>query len=193
MVRRTAPPTVASAAAPLAFGTIRVTARAAELRDDSAEFRSREVERSLDLRPARSLAVSARVELKSYDDADFSPWDGEVNVAWLPGDHHRVDVAAARLLVGDNVAAIEHRLIGTFGSIGVTERLTSRLSTAVSVDATRWSEDNTRLRVQGDTAVRVRGRRRRDDRVADDLSALLARRSSSGSSRRASTWRRAQR
>jgi len=66
----------------------------------------------------------------------------------LPGDRHRIDVAAARVVIGDNVAAIQHRLIGSFGSIGVTERLTSRLSTAVSADVTRWSEGNTRLRVQ---------------------------------------------
>jgi len=140
--------TVGSAAAPLALGTVGVTARAAELRGDSDQFRSRELEGFLDLRPAPALAVSARGGLKSYDQANFSPWDGEVNVALLPGDRHRIDVAAARVVIGDNVAAIQHRLIGSFGSIGVTERLTSRLSTAVSADVTRWSEGNTRLRVQ---------------------------------------------
>jgi len=140
--------TVGSAAAPLALGTVGVTARAAELRGDSDQFRSRELEGFLDLRPAPALAVSARGGLKSYDQANFSPWDGEVNIALLPGDRHRIDVAAARVVIGDNVAAIQHRLIGSFGSIGVTERLTSRLSTAVSADVTRWSEGNTRLRVQ---------------------------------------------
>jgi hypothetical protein len=140
--------TVGSAVAPLALGTMRLSARAAELRGDSAEFRSRELDASLDLRPAPALAVSARAEIKSYDQANFSPWDAEVNVAWLPGDRHRIDVAAARLLISDNVAAIQHRLTGTFGSVGVTERLTSRVSIAVSTDVTRWSEENTRLRVQ---------------------------------------------
>jgi len=148
---------LASAAAPLALGTIRVTGRAAELRGDSARFESREVEMSLDLRPARSLAVSARGGLRSYETPDFSPWNAEINFAWLPDDHHRVDVGAARLLITDNVAAIEHRLTGTFGSVGITERLTSQLSTAVSVDATRWSEGNTRLRVRATPRLALEG------------------------------------
>jgi len=139
---------LASAAAPLALGVVRVAGRAAELRGDSAELRSREVEASLDFRPARAVALSARAGLRAYDEIGFSPWDGEVNVAWLPGDRHRMDVAAARVVIGDNVAAIQHQLIGTFGSVGVTERLTSGLSFALSADATRWSEDNTRLRLR---------------------------------------------
>jgi hypothetical protein len=58
------------------------------------------------------------VGLKSYEAVDFSPWEGEVNVAWLPGDHHRVDLSAARLIIGDNVAAIEHQLVGAYGASG---------------------------------------------------------------------------
>ena len=135
-----------SAAAPLAFGTIRMSARAAELRGDSAILQSREAEASMDLRPAAALALLGRAGIRSYDGIDFSPWDGEVDLVWLPGDHHRVDLAAARLLITDNVAAIENGLTGTFGSFGVTERLTSQLTTAMSVDATRWSEGNTRVR-----------------------------------------------
>jgi tetratricopeptide (TPR) repeat protein len=135
-----------SAAAPLAFGTLRANARAAELRDDSAVFQSREAETSIDLRPAAALALLGRAGIRSYDGVDFSPWDGELDVVWLPGDHHRVDLAAARILITDNVAAIQHRLTGTFGSFGLTERLTPQLTTALSVDATRWSEGNTRLR-----------------------------------------------
>jgi hypothetical protein len=146
-----------SAAAPLALGTIRVAARAAELRDDTTSLESREAETSLDLRPARSLAVSGRVGLRSYESQDFSPWDGEVNVAWLPGDHHRVDLTGARLIIGDNVAAIEHRLVGTFGSVGLTERFTSRFSTAVSVDATHWSEGTTRVRVRATPRLALEG------------------------------------
>jgi tetratricopeptide (TPR) repeat protein len=148
---------VASGAAPLAFGAIRVTARAAELRDDSVRFESREAETSLDVRPARSLALSGRVGLKSYEAVDFTPWEGEVNVAWLPGDHHRVDLSAARLIIGDNMAAIEHQLVGAYGSVGLTERLTSRLSTALSVDATHWSEGNTRFRVRATPRLALEG------------------------------------
>jgi len=139
---------LASGAAPLTLGAVRVAGRGAELRGDGVALRSREVETSLDLRLAPAVALSARAGLSAYDDIAFSPWDGEVNVAWLPGDRHRLDVAAARVIISDNVAAIQNRLTGTFGSVGISERLTSGLSLAVSADATRWSEDNTRLRVR---------------------------------------------
>ena len=137
---------LASGAAPLALGKVRVAGRAAQLRGDGVELRSREVETALDLRPARAVALSARAGLSAYDDIAFSPWDGEINVAWLPNDRHRLDVAAAHVVISDNVAAIQNHLTGTFGSVGISERLTSGLSLAVSADATRWSEDNTRLR-----------------------------------------------
>jgi len=138
---------LASGAAPVTLGAVRVAGRGTELRGDGVTLRSREVETTLDLRPARALAVSARAGLRGYEDIAFSPWDGEVNFAWLPGDRHRLDVAAARVVVSDNVAAIQNHLLGSFGSIGATERLTSALSLALSADATHWSEDNTRLRL----------------------------------------------
>src|SRR4030095_12503717 len=141
----------------LALGAFRVAARAGELRGDSAVLESREAEMSLDLRPAHSLAVSARGGFRAYETIAFSPWDGEVNVAVLPGDRHRVDFAAARLVIGDNVAAIQHRLTGAFGSVGVTERLTSGLSIALSADATRWSEENTRLRFRATPRLSFEG------------------------------------
>src|SRR5262245_28158194 len=139
---------LASGTAPLALGRLRVAGRAAELRGDGAELRSREVETSVDLRPVPAVALSARAGLRAYDDIAFSPWDGEVNVAWLPGDRHRMDFAAARVVITDNVPAIQNHLVGTFGSVGVTERLTAGLSLALSADATRWSEGNTRLRMR---------------------------------------------
>jgi hypothetical protein len=148
---------LASAAAPLALGSVRMAGRVAELRGDSAELRSREVETSLDVRPMHAAAVSARLGLREYEDTGFSPWDAEVNVAWLPGDRHRVDVTAARLVIADNVAAIQNRLVGTYGSIGITERLTSGLSLALSADQTRWSEDNTRLRLRATPRLSFEG------------------------------------
>lgn len=101
---------------------------------------------SLDLRPVPALAIAARGGVRAYDFDDFTPWEGEVNLAWLPGDRHRVDVSAARVVLSDNLPAIQQRLVGRFASIGLTERLTTRLSTAVSGDMTRWSEGNTRVR-----------------------------------------------
>ena len=148
---------VGSAVAPLAVGTFRLTARAAELRDDSVALRSQEAEASLDLRPAPALALLARGGARRYDFDDFTPWDGELDLVWLPGDRHRVDVAAARLMLTDNVAAVQQRLVGTFASIGLTERLTSRFSTAISVDATRWSEGNTRIRVRATPRLSLEG------------------------------------
>ena len=146
-----------SAAAPLTLGSVRASARAAELRSDSILLRSREAEASVDLRPSSALALSARAGMRSYDEADFSPWDGEVNIALLPGDRHRVDATVARLLIADNVAAIQHRLVGTFGSVGLTERLTSGLSIALSADETWWSENNTRLRLRATPRLSFEG------------------------------------
>jgi hypothetical protein len=139
---------VGSGVAPLTLGAVRVAGQGAELRGDGVVLRSREVETSLDIRLAPAVAVSARAGLRGYDDIEFSPWDGEVNLTWLPADRHRLDVAAARVVISDNVAAIQNHLIGTFGSIGVTERLTSGLSLAASTDVTHWSEGNTRLRLR---------------------------------------------
>jgi hypothetical protein len=148
---------VGSGVSPLAFGTIRAAARTAELRDDSTALRSREAEMSLDLRPAAALALLGRAGIRSYEGADFSPWEGELDLVWLPSDHHRIDLAAARLIIGDNVAAIEHGLTGTFGSVGITQRLTSGLTTAFSVDATRWSEGNTRTRARATPRFQFEG------------------------------------
>jgi hypothetical protein len=148
---------VGSATAPLALGTLRMAGRVAELRDDSAELRSREIETSLDVRPFRAVALSARAGQRRYDDIGFAPWDAEANLAWLPSDRHRVDMTAARIVIGDNVAAIQHQLVGRFGSIGITERLTSGLSLALSADQTWWSEDNTRLRLRATPRLSFEG------------------------------------
>ena len=139
-----------SAVAPLSLGTLRVTGRSAELRadGDSVSLRSREGEAALEIRPAAALAIVGRAGVRDYDGVDFTPWEGELDLVWLPGDRRRVDVAAARIMLGDNVAALQERLVGAFASIGLTERLTTGLSVAASVDGTRWSEGNTRMRAR---------------------------------------------
>jgi tetratricopeptide (TPR) repeat protein len=139
---------VASAAAPLAVGTMRVAARATELRKDGVILESREAEASLDSRLARWLAISARGGVRSYESIDFSPWESEVNLAWLPGDRHRVDFTTARIMIGDNIAAIQEQLTGTFASAGITERFTPNFSVAVSGDVTDWSAGNRRTRMR---------------------------------------------
>jgi tetratricopeptide (TPR) repeat protein len=139
---------VASAAAPLAVGTMRVAARATELRKDGVILESREAEASLDSRLARWLAISARGGVRSYESIDFGPWEGEVNLAWLPDDRHRVDFTAARIMIGDNIAAIQEELTGTFMSAGITERFTPNFSLAVSGDVTDWSAGNRRTRMR---------------------------------------------
>ena len=148
---------LASAVAPLSLGTLRLTGRTAELRDDSTSLRSRELEGAVELRPAAAFAIMARAGARFYDMDDFTPWEGELDLVWLPGDRHRIDVAAARIMLGDNVAALQERLVGTFGSVGLTERLTSRLSAALSVDATRWSEGNTRVRLRATPRLALEG------------------------------------
>jgi len=148
---------IGSAVAPLFLGTFRVAARTAELRDDSVSLRSQEAEASLELRPAAALAITARGGARRYDFEDFTPWDGEVDIVWLPGDRHRVDLAVARVMLTDNIPAVQQRLVGDFASIGITERLTSRFSTAMSVDVTQWSEGNTRIRVRATPRLSLEG------------------------------------
>ena len=148
---------VASAAAPLALGAMRVAARAAELRKDGVILESREAEVSFDSRLARALAISARGGMRSYESIDFTPWEGELNLAWLPGDRHRVDVTGARIVLGDNMAAIQEELAGTFASVGITERFTPNLALAVSGDMTDWSTGNRRTRFRATPRLALEG------------------------------------
>jgi hypothetical protein len=163
---------LASGAAPLALGKVRVTGRAAQLRGDGVELRSREVETALDLRPARAVALSARAGLSAYDDIAFSPWDGEINVAWLPSDRHRLDVAAAHVVINDNVAAIQNHLTGTFGSVGISERLTSGAVARCLGRRDALVRGQYAAAVPGDSPVVVRGGADLHGRVAHHVPAL---------------------
>ncbi|HJQ37115.1 MAG TPA: glycosyltransferase [Thermoanaerobaculia bacterium] len=104
---------------------------------------------SLDAEHRWSDARAARAEARrtSYD--DWSPWSGEADLVYTPRDAWRWDFAIARLLVTDNVAAIENELTGTFVSAGFDRTtLSKRMTWSASADVTRWSAGNRRVRVR---------------------------------------------
>lgn len=122
--------------------------RASHLISEANEIDSREAQAALGGRIGPGVGIRVAGGLRQYDAVDFDPWEGEVNLAVTPSDMVRMDFAAARILVGDNAAALREHLTGDFVSAGMDARLGGGFAVAVSGDATRWSEDNTRYRAR---------------------------------------------
>jgi tetratricopeptide (TPR) repeat protein len=93
-----------------------------------------------------SFAFRAQGQSNAWSEAYFNPFTGEGDAIITPTDSTRVDLAVARITIWDNQAALFHHLIGTFGSAGIDQRLTSADRVSLSVDATGWSEGNLRMR-----------------------------------------------
>lgn len=94
-----------------------------------------------------SGAARARLRRSSFD-TGWDPWSGELHWIVTPDDDHRFDVAVARLLVTDNLAAIENDLRGDFLSVGFDRDVGYRLALSASGDLTRWSAGNERARIR---------------------------------------------
>ncbi len=92
------------------------------------------------------FGVRAEGRFNEFSEAYFNPLTGEADAVITPTDNTRFDVAGARILIWDNQAALLHHLIGTFGSVGIDQRLTVADRLSLAVDATRWSEGNRRMR-----------------------------------------------
>ncbi len=116
---------------------------------------------TVDRRFDESWAVRLGGRLTSYTDAasgtGFQPFTGEVDTIWTPSDRWRVDFAAARIVIADNLAALEHHLAGNFTSAGVTRRMDDHNTLSASFDATAWNQGNLRLRYRFDLAHRFEG------------------------------------
>ena len=82
---------------------------------------------------------------------------GEATLTVLPGDMQRIDLTYARLVVTDNVAAINSGLAGNYVSAGYSHPLGTHTSLALSADATRWTAGNTRTRVRSTLSRRFEG------------------------------------
>lgn len=95
-----------------------------------------------------SEARAARVSVRASDYEGWRPWTGEIDWVHTPSDAWRWDFAAARLLLTDNIAALQNRLTGDFLSAGFDHTTRSRLTTTAAADVTRWSAGNRRLRLR---------------------------------------------
>jgi len=112
---------------------------------------------SIEHRFAPSFAVIASARHHTFESLDFDPTTGEVDLIITPSDRTRIDVAAARILIADNFAALDQRLAGNFVSAGIDRRLTYRTTMSVSADDTRWNTDNERQRIRFNLIHRFEG------------------------------------
>jgi tetratricopeptide (TPR) repeat protein len=112
---------------------------------------------SIEHRFAPSVAMAASGRRHDFDSIDFQPFTAEVDLVVTPTDRTRIDLAAARILIADNLAALEQHLEGTFVSAGIDQRLTYRTTVALSVDDTFWNTHNERQRVRFNIIHRFEG------------------------------------
>lgn len=101
---------------------------------------------ALEHRFNETFAFRTEGRFNQFDEAHFNPATGEADAVITPTDSTRIDLSAARILIWDNQAALLHHLIGTFGSIGLDQRLTSADRLTLAFDDTGWSEGNNRRR-----------------------------------------------
>ena len=109
---------------------------------------------AIEQRFSESWALRAEGRLAEYLGAGFRPWTGELDAGWTPRDGSRVDLAAARLVIADNMAALRHHLQGNFTSAGITQSLDRHDTVSASLDATDWNQGNLRMRYRVDFAHR---------------------------------------
>lgn len=100
----------------------------------------------LDAEHRWSDTSAARVNVRGTRYDHWQPWSGEVDWIFTPSDAWRWDFAAARLLVTDNVAAIQNELTGDFLSAGFDRTSEDRITWSAAADVTRWSPGNRRTR-----------------------------------------------
>lgn len=98
-----------------------------------------------------SGAARATLRRSSFD-TGWDTWSGELHWIATPDDDHRFDVAVARLLVTDNLAALENDLTGDFVSVGFDRDIGHRFTLSASGDFTRWSAGNERARIMTSAA-----------------------------------------
>ena len=117
------------------------------LSGDRRRFRATWLELHAEHRESPALAARVGVRRSAYSQNDWNPFSGEAHVIWTPSDDLRVDAAVARIIVTDNVAAIENRLRGNYASVGADYRVGRADTITAGVDRTSWSEGNHRTRV----------------------------------------------
>lgn len=138
-------------------GGAELLVRRAELRAGGVALAADEAQLAVRARPSPALALSAGATVRRWEGLDAAPLGGEANAAFLPNDRQRIDLAVARIVPTDNLAAVRAGLAGTFGSAGISQRVTTRTSIVLGGDVTRWNEGNTRWRARAALQHRFEG------------------------------------
>jgi tetratricopeptide (TPR) repeat protein len=112
---------------------------------------------SIEHRFAPSFALVANARRHAFDPIDFHPTTGELDLVVTPSDRTRIDAAAARILIADNIAALQQHLAGTFVSVGIDRRVTFLTTLSASADDTRWNTNNERQRIRFNVVHRFEG------------------------------------
>jgi hypothetical protein len=100
---------------------------------------------ALDYRANETLAFHTEGRYTQYDGLNFSPFTGEANAILTPTDSSRVDLSVARITIWDAPTALQNHLAGTFGSIGIDQRITPLDQITAGFSATGWNDGNRRL------------------------------------------------
>lgn len=108
-------------------------------------------------RTGDSLAFNGNLRYSDFGRAGFRPVTGELNAVFTPADRLRVDLSAARVLIADNMNALEHRLAGFFMGAGVDLRATPLITLSAALDTTAWNDGNRRTRYRATLQHRFQG------------------------------------
>jgi tetratricopeptide (TPR) repeat protein len=106
---------------------------------------------------SESFALRGEGRANDFIGAAFRPFTGELDAVITPRDGLRMDVSVGRILIADNLAALENRLIGTYASVGFDQRWDGQNTVSTSLDSTFWSQGSTRMRYRFRLAHRFEG------------------------------------
>ncbi|HET9696881.1 MAG TPA: tetratricopeptide repeat protein [Terriglobales bacterium] len=100
---------------------------------------------ALDYRANESIAFHGEGRYTQYSGVNFHPVTGEFDAIVTPTDRSRLDLAVARITIWDTPTALQNHLAGTFGSIGLDQKITMQDTITAGFSATGWNDGNRRL------------------------------------------------
>jgi hypothetical protein len=137
--------------------SIAMRARRESLTDDLHTLDSDVMEVSTSFVAGPGFRTAIRGAWRNIDPVGHSIAEGELTLTWTPADQRRADLSIARIVVADHVPALINGLTGVLVSAGTDQGITRRTSLSAALDATFWSEGNTRVRVRATPRHRLEG------------------------------------
>ena len=125
--------------------TIAAFFTASNLSRDAVSIDGRGGGLAIDYRANESLAFHGEGRYTQYSGVNFNPVTGELDAIVTPTDHSRLDLAVARITIWDAPTALQNHLAGTFGSIGLDQKITTQDQLTAGFSATAWNDGNRRL------------------------------------------------